>query len=278
MPASRSRTERWRDSLSKIHQRGGGLEFTADVGGEPDAGNLIWRVRLLDMTESELIVEAPGSMGKRFAVSDGDRLIGIMNVGQNRWMFHTEVLGHVDGAMPALRLAMPERVERCMRRTFDRISTASISLPSVECWALRDPRSAVPCEVANRVKILDQLDCDIIGSIGNDSLDPIELPDVGPKFTAELANIGGGGIGLRIARDSGPTVEGSQLFWLRLDLRPVVPTPLTLTARRAHTHIDSGQNIYAGMAFEFQLNPAHKAFVIDQISRYFSAAQRRAAA
>ncbi len=278
MPASRSRTERWRESLAKIHQRGGGLEFTADVGGQPDAGNLVWRVRLLDMTDSELVIEAPGSMGKRFSVETGARLIGIMNVGQNRWMFHTQVLGRAGGQSPAFRLAMPERVERCMRRSFDRISNASISLPSVECWALRDPRSAVAAEVANRIKILDQLDSDITGVVSDGSIDPVELPDVGPKFTAELANIGGGGVGLRIARDSGPTIEGSHLFWIRIDLRPTVPVPLALTARRSHTHIDSGQNIYAGMAFEFQLNPPHKLFVIDQISRYFEAGQRKAAA
>lgn len=278
MPASRSRTDRWRDSLRKIQQRGGGLEFTADVGDDQGAGNLIWRVRLLQITDTELIVEAPGSMGKRFSVRAGDRLVGIMSVGQNRWMFHTEVLVAADTQGPALRLAMPERVERCMRRSFDRISTASLSLPSVECWPLRDPRSAVPCEVANRVKVLDQLDSDITGAPDLGSLDPIELPDVGPKFNAELANIGGGGLGLRIPQSSGPTIEGSQLFWIRVDLRPTVPTPITMTARRAHTHIDSGQNIYAGMAFEFQLNPAHKAFVIDQIGRYFSSAHRRSAA
>jgi hypothetical protein len=278
MPASRSRTQRWRDSLQKIHQRGGGLEFTADTGAEPGAGDLVWRVRLLDLSETDMVVEAPGAMGKRFAVSRGARLVGIMNVGQNRWMFHTRVLEVLGGPMPALRLEMPERVERCMRRSFDRVSTASLTLPRVECWTLRDPRSAVPCEVANRVRILDQLDSDILGSIGPAELDPSDLPDVGPKFTAELANIGGGGIGLRIARDTGPTVEGAHLFWLRIDLRPVVPTPLAVTARRAHTHIDSGQNLYAGMAFEFQLNPSHKAFVIDQIGRFFAAAQRRAAA
>lgn len=278
MPASRSRTDRWRDSLRKIQQRGGGLEFTADVGEDQGAGNLIWRVRLLQITDTELFVEAPGSMGKRFSVRAGDRLVGIMSVGQNRWMFHTEVLGAADTQGPALRLAMPERVERCMRRSFDRISTASLSLPSVECWPLRDPRSAVPCEVANRVKVLDQLDSDITGAPDLGSLDPIELPDVGPKFNAELANIGGGGLGLRIPQSSGPTIEGSHLFWIRVDLRPTVPTPITMTARRAHTHIDSGQNIYAGMAFEFQLNPAHKAFVIDQIGRYFSSAHRRSAA
>ena len=278
MPASRSRTQRWRDSLQKIQQRGGGLEFAADTGSNPGAGDLVWRVRLLGLSDTDLVVEAPGAMGKRFGVTVGARLVGIMSVGQNRWMFHTRVIEILSGPNPALRLEMPERVERCMRRSFDRVSTARLTLPTVECWTLRDPRSAVPCEVANRVRILDQLDSDIVASIGPDIPDAVDLPDVGAKFSAELANIGGGGIGLRIARDAGPTVESAHLFWLRIDLRPDVPSPLAVTARRAHTHIDSAQNLYAGMAFEFQLNPAHRGFVIDQISRFFSAAQRRAAA
>ena len=54
MPASRSRTERWRECLDQILQRQGGLELTlpvdqAGVDGGPGTGgkNLLWRVRLL---------------------------------------------------------------------------------------------------------------------------------------------------------------------------------------------------------------------------------------
>ena len=278
MPASRSRTERWRDTLRNIQQRGGGLEFTADTDGQDTSADLVWRVRLLRVTDDELLIEAPGTMGKRFQVNPGDRLLGIMSVGQNRWMFHTHVISRDDAQGPALRLAMPERVERCTRRAFDRISTASLSLPEVECWALRDPRSAVACEVADRVRTLDLLDADLTGSPGTSSEPSSELPDVGPKFSAQLANIGGGGVGLRIPASSASLINSAHLFWLRIDLRPVVPLPLSVTARRAHTHIDSTQNVYAGMAFEFQLNPSHKAFVVEQIARYVDTGLRRSAA
>ena len=49
--------------------------------------------------------------------------------------------------------------------------------------------------------------------------------------------------------------------------------PIAITARLAHTHIDSGQNLYAGMAFEFHFNPAHKQFVVEQICRYVTVLQ-----
>jgi hypothetical protein len=50
----------------------------------------------------------------------------------------------------------------------------------------------------------------------------------------------------------------------------VIPAPLEMTCRLAHTHSDHEQNVYCGMAFEFDLNPSHKAFVVDQISRYMN--------
>ena len=43
---------------------------------------------------------------------------------------------------------------------------------------------------------------------------------------------------------------------------------IAVTARLAHTHIDSAQNVYAGMAFEFAFNQAHRKFVIDLFTGY----------
>jgi len=281
MPASRSRTQRWRESLEKIHQRGGGLELTLDRGPDARGGDLVWRVRLLEIGPESLRVEHPGALGMPFPVKRGARLIGILAVGQNRWMFHTRVLAVRDGAdegTPSLEIAAPEGVERCMRRTFDRIRTASVSLPPVECWTLLDPATARAAEIACRTQLLDLQDADVLG-LGDAGADEAPLlPDVGQRFTGELANVGGGGAGIRFAKDQAPAVDGRRYFWMRLDLRPVLPAPLAVTARLAHSHLDSAQNVYAGMAFEFQHHPEHKGFVLDQIRRYFELTQRRQAA
>lgn len=280
MPASRSRTERWRDSLWKIYERRGGLEFALNPDdAESPVKDLVWRVRLLGLTDDEIHIELPGALGRSFAIDHGSSLVGIMSVGQNRWMFHTTVLGSFEvnsrgGSIPALRLAMPERVERCQRRTFDRISSAQISLPTVQAWALRDARSAIPAEVASRVRLLDAHDADLTG--GSSFADAL-LPDVGASFPAQLANVGGGGVGLIIDQSDAGPLDTAPMFWLRVDLSPVLPAPLALTARLAHTHVDSQQRVYAGMAFEFAHNPSHRQFVIDQIDGYLGAVQRMAA-
>lgn len=285
MPANRSRTERWKDSLWKIYERGGGLEFAfahADAPHHDDAPkDLILRVRILGLSDEEIHVELPGALGRPFRIDPGAPLVGIMAVGQNRWMFHTEVLGALtlhgrQGETPALRLRMPDTVERCQRRTFDRISTASLTLPPVECWPLLDIRTAPPAEIASRVRLLDMLDADLTGPsmTDNESL----MPDVGARMDARLSNIGGGGIGLVVDREVAAPLESGRLFWLRVDLAPVLPAPLSLVGRLAHTHIDSQQRVYAGLAFEFAHNTPHQRFVLDQIDRYLTAIQTRRAA
>lgn len=279
MPANRSRTERWRENLEKIAERGGGLEITIDHGntGEIRPSDLLWRVRVLNVGDHEIICETPGALGERIAIAPGTPLLCVMSVGQNRWMFHSEALG--ERRMPdgdrALRMRTPERVERCQRRTFDRISTASLSLPPVDCWPLVDPRSAATAEAANRVQIMDMHDAGITGTT---TTSMFSEPEVGAQFHARLANIGGGGVGLEVNRRDASAVSATRLFWLKIDLRPIIPAPIGLTARLAHTHMDSGQNIYAGMAFEFGLNPSHKRFVIDQIGRYMREMQTSKAA
>ena len=284
MPASRSRTLRWRDSLWRIYERGGGLEFAfAQDDDQPERGkDIVWRVRVLGLTDTEITIETPGALGQSFRVEPGAKLVGVMTVGQNRWMFHTDVLGMTEvatrsGAMPALRLQMPAKVERCMRRNFERISTAELQLPEVRCWPLRDPKTAIPAEVASRVRLLDANDADLTGP---DPATDALMPDVGPPLQAQLANLGGGGVGLVLDHEQASLLEvGARLFWMRIDLSPRLPAPLCLTAKLAHTHIDSTQRVYAGMAFEFSHNPSHKRFVIDQIDRYLTGLQhqRRAA-
>ncbi|MFK7883779.1 MAG: hypothetical protein AB8F26_06300 [Phycisphaerales bacterium] len=280
MPANRSRTERWRDCLRQICERGGGLEFAVDQGPDSARGDLVWRVHVYGLDGDNIIVEHPGSMGQSFPVAAGSKLIGIMAVGQNRWMFRSEVLANEtvptrQGPRRALRVRAPEQVERCSRRNIDRTPTLGLQLPMIECWPLLDPRSATAVEVANRVQVQDLLSN---GGTASPTDDVAGLPLVGPKFEANLANIGGGGVGLVIPRQNHATVDSIHPLFLRIDLRPTVPAPLLLTARVAHTHIDSGQNTYAGMSFDFAHNQEHKAFIVGQIARYVGAAPIRKAA
>lgn len=286
MPANRSRTERWRDTLTQIYERGGGLEIAVDRRNR-EAGplreevleppkDLLWRVKMLGLTDDKIKVESPGTMGAKVNLEVGTRLIGVMAVGQNRWMFHTTVLELQQSPDPkrpgAVVISMPDRVERCTRRWQQRISTAELTLPNARCWPLLDPASAVAAEVASRTLVLELIESGRVAEGGEEALD--QLPsaglEVGVGFRAQVANIGGGGLGLKVPREDRSAVESSKLYWTRLDLRPVIPAPLEMTCRLAHTHSDHEQNIYCGMAFEFDLNPSHRVFVVDQISRYMN--------
>lgn len=273
MSAKRSRTLRWRDCLGQILSRGGGLEIAVDflksgLESTPSV-NLVWRVRLLDIQDEHLVIEQPGTMGRSFELSNGTPLIGTMSVGQNRWMFRTHVLGSMPASgerrFPSLRLSPPDGVERCRRSSADRISTAQVSLPEVRCWPLVDPISAVPAEVANRARIqelhLAKQTSDIMPE-----LEAILLPAVGPRAIASLANIGGGGVGLRFPPTEQIDLDTRNVYWLRLDLRPWIPAPLTVTARLAHTFTDAMGQVHAGFAFDFSHNQEHRAFVIDQMA------------
>ncbi|MEL6312019.1 MAG: hypothetical protein AAFQ17_06605 [Pseudomonadota bacterium] len=285
MPANRSRTERWRDTLQQIYERGGGLEVAVDRRSR-DAGplreevieppkDLLWRVKLLGLTDDKMRIESPGAMGAKVNLEVGTRLIGVMAVGQNRWMFHTTVQvlePPQDPRRPGtVVISMPDRVERCTRRWQQRISTAELNLPSARCWPLIDPSSVVTAEVESRTRLHELRDS---GKVDDRSVEEAldQLPssglEVGVGFRAVVQNIGGGGLGLKVPREDRSAVESSKLYWTRLDLRPVIPAPLDMTCRLAHTHSDHEQNIYCGMAFEFDLNPSHKMFVIEEIDRY----------
>lgn len=258
MPASRSRTLRWKDSLDKIRERGGAIEISVDLPTAEGAGNhLIWRVRVLEITPDRILVEQPVALGRDLSIRSGLEMVCGITVGQNRWMFRTRTVA-TDGR--TLALAMPERVDRCQRRDFFRVGTASLALPPVDCWTLLDPLSAVSAEIANQALIAEG------GQYDADS--SILLPEVGPKFKARLVNIGGGGAGIVIAKEEASALERARLLWIRLDLTPQVAAPVGIAARVAHTHLDSAQNLYAGLAFEFAHHPAYRQFVVDQISRY----------
>ncbi|MBX3364431.1 MAG: hypothetical protein KF866_06670 [Phycisphaeraceae bacterium] len=275
MPANRSRTERYRDCLRQILERGGGLDLSLR-NPEPGGADLVWRVRLLGVSEGEMVIEAPAAAGVGIALPSGTALVGGMSIGQNRWMFHSRVLGPgpvglAGKGILTLRLTAPEGVERCPRRSFYRISTAEVSLPRVVCWPVLDAMSIAPAEAANAALVRDLASR---GEVWQGSgVEAMLLPEVGPKFSASLANIGGGGVGLMLSREDTAGIDKARLFWMGVDLRPVLSAPIGVTARLVHTHTDSTQSLYAGMAFEFQFNPAHRAFVVEQITRYVEAQQ-----
>ena len=106
MPASRSRTERWRDSLRQVHERDGALEISIPTSRPPTAvgsgvqtesgwhgADLIWRVRIISLSDTEIVVEQPSAAGAWIDLQAGVRLIAVLAIGQKRGMFHTPGLG-----------------------------------------------------------------------------------------------------------------------------------------------------------------------------------------
>jgi hypothetical protein len=279
MPANRSRTERFQESFRQVCDRGGCLEFSIaprdDAYASPD---LVWRVRLLRVTETELVVERPTAAGRTLSILEGVDLIGALVIGQNRWRFRTRTLERATGQHSAntipgsLRLAMPESVERCSRRENNRVHIASVNLPIVEVWSLLEPSSVVAAEEANRAAIRDAEMRPAPPGTCRLS-DELALPVVGPRFLARLMNVGGGGLGLMVDKSEASAASRAKLVWLRVHLEPVIALPLGLTAKIVHTHVDSTQNLYAGLAFEFAFHQSHRDFVIEQIERYISRLQ-----
>jgi len=284
VPANRSRTLQWRRCLDQIHQRNGAIEIAVARAFEEgeDGRHLVWRVRVLELTDAEIIVEQPSTLGRVIPLNQGVALVGILAVGQNRWMFNTTNLGLTDfrlnpyKTVPAVRLLMPDSVMRCQRRNYYRVETAALSLPHVEVWPLYDPKSVVLAERSNEL----QFEQDQQSNTGEEASDVLKLseeeimPEVGPRLTATLLNIGGGGVGLHVAPEHGQAIFRHKLFWLRFSLPPELATPICATAKLIHTHRESDQNIYAGLAFDFTFNAGHQRFVVDQICRYIAVQQR----
>lgn len=277
MPANRSRTDRWQECLHQIYERNGGLEIAPT---RSSAGvDLIWRVRILQLSETEIVVESPVSLNQPIDIGDGTALTVAMSIGQNRWMFATTVTGRVrmnsrSGFVTALRLTMPTSVERCSRRSFMRVSTVGLSLPEVEVFPLLDPASAVIAEADCKAVI------DRAIETGTPPTGPSAMPNVGPGLKGLLLNLGGGGMGMQINKGEG-VADSSRNYWMKINLRPEIPAPLGVAARIVHTHMDHEQNTYCGVAFDFIHNPMYKKFVSEQIARFVGAvtseAGRRAA-
>ncbi|MED6307869.1 MAG: hypothetical protein VX563_07640 [Planctomycetota bacterium] len=103
MPASRSRTHEWKRSLQQLFDRGGAIEFavvrpdapadTDDPHDHASGNDLVWRVKVLRLTDREMTVEAPMALGRQIEIESGIELVAAMSIGQNRWMFRTRNLG-----------------------------------------------------------------------------------------------------------------------------------------------------------------------------------------
>ncbi|NRA58778.1 MAG: hypothetical protein HRU13_11755, partial [Phycisphaerales bacterium] len=127
MNTNRSRTERWRECLQQIRDRGGSLEVSVDVDEASSNGatNLVWRVRLQAIDDERLVLEQPVALGQTMRLEPGLRLVVSMSIGQNRWMFRTMSIEPSAGDMRGLlHILAPTMVERCQRRNFFRATTA----------------------------------------------------------------------------------------------------------------------------------------------------------
>jgi hypothetical protein len=289
MPSSnRSRTENWKHCLSQIAERNGALELAVKVDHLLNpGGDLIWRVRLLQINDKEIVVEHPAAVGRTFKLSTATELVCGMTIGQNRWMFGTRVIGarqvktSTGRDTPGLILALPDKVERCSRREFFRVATAQFNLAQVECWPLLDPTSAVAAETINRATITDLLNNtagaeSAVAAAGNGPDGAgLALPKVGPKFHAKLLNVSGGGIGLMFEPKNQSAVDRNAFLWVKVNLQPVISTPVAMTLKRCHTHLDSAHNLYGGFSFEFSFHNAHQRFVVDLFSRYVELIESR---
>lgn len=282
MPANRSRTTGWRRCLRQIQERNGSLEIAISREYEEgrDGQHLIWRVRLLDVSASEVVIEQPMTLGQLIRIGQGVELVAIIAIGQNRWMFTTTNLGFQDfrlnehKSVPAMRLVLPSTVERCQRRNYYRVETAALRLPEVEIWPLLDPRSVVLAERANELKVqAEKVSAELLAP-GEAVGDTEVMPEVGPRFAAALVNIGGGGVGLNVSGEFAHNLARHKLFWIRISLPPELEHPICVTGKVVHTHMESNQSVYAGVSFDFSFNPDHQRFVADQICKYIAVQQR----
>lgn len=274
MPANRSRTERWRECLDQIRERGGAIELSR---GGVEGADLIWRVRLLEVGFDSLFIEQPSALGKPVEFPAGSEVVGMMNIGQNRWMFRTRVgeSGPIRGGTGRgsfIRLDMPTTVERVQRRAHYRVGCAELHPPRCAAWVITDPSSVIVAEIAARQAAADP------APAGTDIMHAGVLPEVGPMYSGFVANIGGGGIGLVLDRNEAASFDRARMFWLRIDLSPTLVRPVAVAARAVHTHIDSTQRLYAGMSFEFPNGFEHQDFVADQIAKFAGAQTPRAEA
>ncbi len=266
--------------MQQVFERGGTLEIavaradaidspTVDPMETAGSADLVWRLKIVSMGEDSLLVEAPVALGATMPVHDGVGLVGAITIGQNRWKFRSRKISNElpDGARGlCMRIELPERVERCLRR-FVRMQTQHAASGSVRVWPLLDPKTVVGAEQANEAAFKASVE-----GVAIPVASP-PMPRVGPGFTATLMNIGGGGVGLRVEPSDAAAFGHHRIFWLEVPLGPGQGVPIAATGKVVHTHLDSSQRTYVGISFDFTFNLPHQAIVIEQIHRAMQAAQ-----
>ena len=270
--------------MQQVFERGGTIEVAVARPGLHDptesagAADLVWRLRVTDLEDEHVVVEAPVALGAVMPIADGTPVVGAITVGQNRWKFTSVKVADVNAAgtrTARIRLELPDAVERCMRR-HTRFETAGLALPQVEVWPLLDPKSVVATERVNEAAFAAVALADAAGGTPAVPSTDAPMPQVGPSFPATLMNLGGGGVGLRVDAKDSSALGRHRTFFLRIPLGAGQPVPIVASATLAHTHLDSAQRTYAGMAFDFIHNPQHQATVIAQVQRCMQAAQSQA--
>lgn len=167
-------------------------------------------------------------------------------------------------------LQLPDHLERC-QRLHGRYDARGLQLPEVDCWPLLDPSTVIPIERAaacalTAFRLGESFDLSRLDAM---------LPTVGPRFPATLMNLGGGGIGVRVAQADAPMLAHHPVLWVRIPLGDLMPVPILATAKVVHTHIDSAQLTYAGLAFDFSFHPQAQATVAQQVMIMIQQQQRR---
>jgi hypothetical protein len=268
--------------MQQVFERGGTLEISIASAGsaihshplvDPQevvgSSDLVWRLKIVSLEEESVLVEAPVALGETFRIEDGIALVGAITIGQNRWKFRSR---KISDERPAgargvcMRLELPDNVERCLRR-FVRIEAAELQLPSVSMWPLLDPRTIVAAETANEEAFRDFLESKVPSNVA------APMPSVGPKFTATLMNVGGGGVGLRVESQDSAVLGRHRIFWIEIPLGRNHPVPIVATGKVVHTHLDSSQRTYLGVSFDFTFRLAHQQTVVEQIQRSMQQAQ-----
>lgn len=287
MPAFRSRTLHWRRVLGQLASRGGSIEVAfspaSDVpatSGSAVAADFVWRLKIVQLDEAWIEVEAPEVLHRTVPVAVGTRVVAAIVVGPNRWMFRSECLAGTPwriGSMRqggTIRIRMPEEVART-RRAHLRVETASIELPTVRAWALLEPGSVRP--VQRSLALAAEQIAQGQPLAGAPWHDETVRPTLGPEFAATLVNIGGGGAGLRLSPSDASVLGPSRLLWLHVDLRPDSSLPLCVAARVAHLHLEASGATYAGVAFDFTADSSHAQLVARQVLGVIARRQGRGA-
>ena len=277
MPASRSRNTDWHKSLQQVLERRGALELAvARPDGAPEDGvDIIWRSQMIALHEASIEVESPQALGRTVQLKEGVKLVAAFVIGQNRFAFHTSILPAPVKSSHTLSLflAQPDSIERCQRNN-DRFDLQGLQLPQATMWPLLEPRSVGVAERANELAFEAHSRGETV-DVGASSVNESITPNMGPSITGTLMNVGGGGVGIRIASSEAGALTRHRIFWIRITLGKDNPVPLVATGKLVHTHIDSMNNTYAGMAFDFSFNPEHQKTVAAQIASYVQRVQAK---